>query len=77
MNISKLITSFSLALAIVGGAMTLTPTSAVAAGNGSFISFDALNKNKVPCRNKANCSPGKKANPHTRGCSKQSRCARS
>jgi hypothetical protein len=81
MNISKLITSASLAFAIVGGSMVLTPSSAVAAGKkGDFISYGALNKNRVPCSKRGgshvNCSPGAQANPYKRGCSKASGCAR-
>lgn len=80
MNISNIITSASLALAIFGGAMAIAPSSAHAGGKSTFISYDALKKNRVPCSKKgasaSNCKPGGQANPYQRGCSDISRCKR-
>ncbi|KAK9673124.1 hypothetical protein RND81_12G147900 [Saponaria officinalis] len=47
----------------------------------NYISYGALNKNKVPCSRRGasyyNCQPGAQANPYRRGCSNMSRCSRS
>ncbi|KAL9235026.1 hypothetical protein vseg_009827 [Gypsophila vaccaria] len=47
----------------------------------SYISYGALNKNRVPCSRRGasyyNCQPGAQANPYRRGCSTISRCRRS
>jgi hypothetical protein len=72
MTISKIIASASLALAIMGGAIALTPSSAEA-GEQKFISYDALKKNSANLRNKGTMKP---ANPYTRGCSAINRCRR-
>ncbi|XP_057539695.1 rapid alkalinization factor-like [Amaranthus tricolor] len=46
----------------------------------NYISYGALNKNRVPCSRRGasyyNCKPGAQANPYTRGCSNISRCRR-
>ncbi|KAJ8443527.1 hypothetical protein Cgig2_017010 [Carnegiea gigantea] len=46
----------------------------------SYISYGALNKNRVPCSRRGasyyNCRPGAQANPYTRGCSAITRCKR-
>lgn len=46
----------------------------------SYISYAALNKNRVPCSRRGasyyNCRPGAQANPYTRGCSAITRCSR-
>ncbi|KAK9691926.1 hypothetical protein RND81_09G229300 [Saponaria officinalis] len=48
---------------------------------GGYISYGALNKNRVPCSRRGasyyNCQPGAQANPYSRGCSNISRCRRS
>ncbi|KAL9248123.1 hypothetical protein vseg_021481 [Gypsophila vaccaria] len=48
---------------------------------GGYISYGALNKNRVPCSRRGasyyNCRPGAQANPYSRGCSTISRCRRS
>ncbi|KAK9691925.1 hypothetical protein RND81_09G229200 [Saponaria officinalis] len=53
----------------------------ILATQGSYVSYGALNKNKVPCSRRGasyyNCQPGAQANPYSRGCSKMSGCARS
>ncbi|KAF2846261.1 rapid alkalinization factor [Plenodomus tracheiphilus IPT5] len=53
-------------------------TSATALPQKNVISYDALNRNRVPCSQRgssaANCKPGAEANPYTRGCSKIDRC---
>ncbi len=67
MTITKTLSTLSLALAIIGGAVVLAPSSAKA---GSFISFDALKHNNAG----KNTRPGAQANPHTRGCSAITRC---
>jgi hypothetical protein len=69
MNISKTISTLSLAFAMVGGALVLTPSEAKA-GNNGHISYDALKKNHA---NK-NTRPGQQANPWSRGCSAQQKC---
>ncbi|KAL1809061.1 hypothetical protein DCAR_0728587 [Daucus carota subsp. sativus] len=44
------------------------------------ISYDALNKNKVPCNTRGsayyNCQATGRANPYRRGCTAATRCAR-
>ncbi|XP_021772881.1 rapid alkalinization factor-like [Chenopodium quinoa] len=46
----------------------------------NYISYNALNKNRVPCSRRGasyyNCRPGAQANPYSRGCSRITRCAR-
>ncbi|XP_074313605.1 rapid alkalinization factor-like [Silene latifolia] len=46
-----------------------------------YISYGALNKNRVPCSKRGasyyNCQPSGAANPYTRGCSAITHCARS
>ncbi|KAL9248122.1 hypothetical protein vseg_021480 [Gypsophila vaccaria] len=53
----------------------------ILANEDTYISYGALNKNKVPCSKRGqsyyNCQPGAQANPYRRGCSKISGCARS
>jgi hypothetical protein len=71
MNITKYFSALSIAFALIGGAVMMTPSSAHA---GKFISFDALKKNTA--NTKGNNRPGKQANPHTRGCSDIARCHR-
>uniref|UniRef100_A0A7N0R7U2 Uncharacterized protein n=1 Tax=Kalanchoe fedtschenkoi TaxID=63787 RepID=A0A7N0R7U2_KALFE len=43
-----------------------------------YISYGALNRNKVPCNQRGasyyNCQQGAQANPYSRGCSTISRC---
>jgi hypothetical protein len=80
MTISKIITSASLAFAILGGAIALAPTSAHSAGKGKFIDYRTLERNRIPCSKRGqsfnNCKVGGEANPYKRGCSDASRCAR-
>lgn len=68
MDLSKIVSALSLALALVGAASFVAPTPAKA---GNFISFDALKKNGI---GKNGTRPGAQANPHTRGCSAITRC---
>ncbi|WOH07617.1 hypothetical protein DCAR_0727050 [Daucus carota subsp. sativus] len=46
----------------------------------SHISYDALNKNRVPCNRRGqsyyNCNQTGRANPYRRGCTAATRCAR-
>ncbi|XP_074313604.1 rapid alkalinization factor-like [Silene latifolia] len=45
-----------------------------------YVSYGALNKNRVPCSKRGasyyNCKPGAQANPYSRGCTTISRCSR-
>ncbi|CAI9764276.1 unnamed protein product [Fraxinus pennsylvanica] len=45
-----------------------------------YISYGALQRNRVPCSRRGNsyynCRPGAQANPYTRGCSAITRCRR-
>lgn len=47
-------------------------------GGGSYIGYDALRRNAVPCSYRGasyyNCRPGGQANPYSRGCSSITRC---
>jgi hypothetical protein len=75
MTIIKSLSTLSLALAMMGGVVVLTPSSAKA---GQFISNPALGHNVITCSVRGgttnNCRPGKQANPPTRGCSKIAMC---
>lgn len=78
MNITK---TLSLAFAMIGGALVLTPSSTEAASNaksGQHISYDALKKGGIPCSKRGasakNCRVGEPANPYKRGCNKITRC---
>ena len=89
-SIKKIVLSALAFAALTGSAMAATPapkplsrgdmTSIRGEGNTPFISYGALNENKVPCSRRGqsytNCQPGAQANPWTRGCSKVSHCAR-
>jgi hypothetical protein len=70
MNITKTLSSLSLAFALVGGTFVFAPAKAEA-GNNGFISFDALKKNQI---GKNGTRPGQAANKWTRGCSAIQRC---
>jgi hypothetical protein len=70
MQISKTISTLSLALTMFGGALLIAPSQAEA-GNNGFISFDALKKNQA---GKKDTRPGKPANNWTRGCSAINKC---
>jgi hypothetical protein len=72
MSISKLITSASLAFAMIGGAIAFSPAQVEAGGKKQFISNEALKKNNP----KGKQRPGAKANPWSRGCSLATRCKR-
>jgi hypothetical protein len=69
------ISTFSFALAMMGGALAFSPSSADAAGH---ISNGALGKNNIPCnvRNgtQNNCRVGAPVNPWKRPCTPQQRC---
>ncbi|MEO7424046.1 MAG: rapid alkalinization factor family protein [Fibrobacteria bacterium] len=79
MNIANAFSTLSLAVAIVGGAFMLTPSTSHA-GNSGFISNPALGHNNIPCsvRNGTsnNCRVGKPANPppKIRPCLKIQKC---
>jgi hypothetical protein len=66
MNIAKSLSALSLAVAIIGGAVMLAPSSAKA---GGFISNGALRADQI-----RHNSPPQQANKHTRGCSKITMC---
>lgn len=70
MNITKTISTLSLAFAMVGGAVVIAPSQAEANNKGQ-ISYDALKKNQA---GKNHTRPGAKANPYNRGCSKINQC---
>jgi len=52
----------------------------ILASQTKYISYGALNKNRVPCSRRGasyyNCRPGAQANPYSRGCSAITRCKR-
>jgi hypothetical protein len=72
MSISKIITSATLAFALIGGAIVLVPTNVEAAAKktSKFIKYPVLNPGKP--------KPGQPVpvGPWTRGCSDITRCAR-
>lgn len=70
MQITKTISTLSLAIALVGGALVIAPTKAEA-GNNGFINYDALKKNQG---GKKDTRPGKPSNNYNRGCSKINMC---
>jgi len=77
MTTIKALSTLSLALAMMGGVLVLTPSSAKA---GQFISNGALKHNNIPCSVRGgtsnNCRVGTPANPpsKTRPCLKIQRC---
>lgn len=70
MTISKTLSTLSLGLALMGGAILIAP-SQVEAGNNGHISYDALKKNQG---GKNATRPGQQANKYSRGCSKINHC---
>jgi hypothetical protein len=70
MNITKTLSTLSLAFAMIGGTLVFAPSKAEAANNG-HISFDALKKNQI---GKNGTRPGQPANKWNRGCSAITRC---
>lgn len=70
MTISKTISTLSLALAMIGGAVLIAPSQAEA-GNNGHISYDALKKNQG---GKNATRPGQPANKYNRGCSAIQKC---
>ena len=70
MQITKTLSTLSLALALVGGAIVIAPTKAEA-GNNGFINYGALKANQ----GKKNATrPGQPANKYSRGCSAIQHC---
>jgi hypothetical protein len=82
MTFAKSISTLSLALAMIGGAVMLAPSSATAGtakkANSGFISNGALGHNNIPCSKRGgtdkNCRVGPPVNPPSRGCSKITMC---
>lgn len=81
MIVTKTLSTFSLAFALIGGALVLTPSTTAAASKSTkstHISFDALKRNNIPCSKRGasanNCRVSDQANKHTRGCSAITRC---
>jgi hypothetical protein len=82
MTTIKVLSTLSLALAMIGGALVLTPSSASAGtvkkANSGFISNPALGHNNIPCSKRGgtdkNCRVGPPVNPPSRGCSKITLC---
>ncbi|KAK1364856.1 hypothetical protein POM88_040417 [Heracleum sosnowskyi] len=52
----------------------------VLAGSATYLSYDALNKDKIPCNQRGssyyNCAASGRANPYQRVCNSATRCAR-
>lgn len=69
MNIAKIISSLSLAFAMVGGCIVFAPAKAEA--NNGHISYDAMRNNSY---NKNHTRPGQPANPWNRGCNAHQQC---
>lgn len=76
MNLTKTFSAFSLAFALIGGAIVLTPSSADAAARkkSRYISYEAMKGNRAPAPSWSGKRPGQK--PYRRSCTQQTRCAR-